>query len=253
MKKIVLTNITSEATGFPRENMTDYNPDTCWKPTTTGNQDINIDLGSAQLVSQFFVCIVNYDASYYGTSAAIALKYDDNDDGNYTTTTTFASGSFVSLATNIYLPDTSVTPVTKRYWRVSIVNMNVIAEFAGLFLVRKRAISEQYELPDHETDQFYNRIVEAGGGRTMAAGINSLSSAIIPRTWMMATTGKDALRTAHQDSGGRLRPLILSEGSSNRLVRFADDKIDPNKISHAIWKPKVTFEQVPYIADGETL
>lgn len=44
MIKAVVDSATSEATGYPKEQLVDNNPDTYWKPTSTANQDIEIDL-----------------------------------------------------------------------------------------------------------------------------------------------------------------------------------------------------------------
>ena len=95
MYKAKVTSATSAATGFPKENIVDYNPDTYWKPTSTANQTINIDLGSTQTIDQFALFIHNYE-TFGGTNTVLA-KYDSNDDGNYTAVTTFASGTISNI------------------------------------------------------------------------------------------------------------------------------------------------------------
>ena len=49
MLEAIEAGVTSEATGYPIENALDNNLDTVWKPTSTADQTIDVDLGSAFL------------------------------------------------------------------------------------------------------------------------------------------------------------------------------------------------------------
>ena len=135
MEKAHVESVTSEATGFDIENAFDFNPDTYWKPTSTAQQTIDIDLGAVQTVDQFAVWIHNYDTDYESGTQTIALGSDDNDDGNYSAVTTFCQSTFNNtVGQPIYFPCSSPTQRSKRYWRVVISNMTAIAEFSQIFI-----------------------------------------------------------------------------------------------------------------------
>jgi hypothetical protein len=256
MVKASITAITSEETGYPKENMMDWNPDTHWRPSSTSNQTIDIDLGSAQQVDQFAVWIHNYNTDYDFGTHGIQLYSDDNDDGNYTAITAMISELWdPTVGTPIYFPAASPTPTTKRYWRLAIVNCGSnIAQISGIFLLRKRTLTAAANLPLRDTGQFFNRTMRAAGGRRFVAGLNSGEGGTLPRTFVLSQTDWEALEDAHQDCRGSLRPFIYTEDSVNYYVRFTEDldKLDQNMIHYQLYQPTITLEKIPYIQDGET-
>ena len=247
------------ATGHGIYSGLDFNPDTYWKADASNNIAIDIDLGSVQTIDQFAVWIHDYDTTYEGGSPphGIALVSDDNDNGAYSATTTFASGVFTdSAGSPIYFPASSPTPTTKRYWQIQLVNLNsataVVPEISQFFLLRKREISKGNEYPETDSKKFFNAVKESAGGRQFVQAVNSQYVNIFPRSYVLSGSAwtSSALYLAHQDSKGRRFPLILSESSSNYLVRFDSDELSKAEQDYQYYTPSVRFVELPHIPDG---
>lgn len=252
-----VTAVTSEATGFPIENAFDNNPDTFWRATSDADQTIDIDLGVARGVDALAIWLNNYKGDIFAASHTIKLYSDDNDDGNYSAVTLQDTvlpqlgGIEFPIQVGISISST----VTKRYWRI-IEDYGVITEvsdLAGIWLMQKNTISKSSQLPRNDTDRFHNQPSLSGGGREFIRSVNSVSQKILPRTYLIEQSDFTALRAAHQDSRGRLLPLIAVEsGQITRLVRFTSDDLGQNEISHEMYNPSFGLIELPYIPDGET-
>ena len=257
LAKAIITSATSEATGFPKENLLDFNPDTFWKPTSTANQTIDIDLGAVQTVDQFAIWIHNYDTDYESGTQTIAIGYSTDDSSDYSGGVTQFVGTLFNntVGQPIYFPATPSGPISKRYWRFLITNMTAIAEISQIFLVRKRAITIGNQFPEPDADKFYNNSIALPGGRKFTAGINSKSiKDNVGRTYILEGTvwTSTPLYLAHQDCKGVRYPLILSENSDYKLVHFTIDTLSKNKIGHLMYNPFVIYREAPHIADGES-
>jgi len=260
MSKAKITAITSAATGFPKENLLDYNPDTYWKPTTTEDQTIDIDLGAVQTVDQFAVWIHNYNTDYESGSQAISLSYSTDDSSDYSgspAVTAFVGAFFDNtVGQPIYFPGNIAGSVSKRYWRFVIGNMTTVAEISQIFFLRTRAISIGNQFPEPDALKYHDNLIELPGGRSFVAGINSQGIYNnIARTYLLegTTWTSTTLYLAYQDCKGRRYPLILNEGTDYKYVRFnqPDNELSKNQIEYLFYNPTVTYKQIPYIADGE--
>ncbi len=261
MAKAMVKDITSEATGFPRQNLLDFNPDTYWKPTNTDNQTIDIELGEAYTVTGFAVWIHNYNTDYNIGSQVIQVLSDDNDDGSYTAVTASCTDTFEAFTVGhpIYFPSDTYgwTEATRRYWRVIIGNMSIVSEISGFFFLVKRVVSIGNQWPEPDALKYYNSRIELPGGRQFITGINShgITNNIL-RTYILegTTWTSTSLYLAFQDCKGSLYPLIMNEGTDYKYVRFNNegDELSKNQIDYLLYNPTVIFRQIPYIADGET-
>lgn len=245
-----------EATGFPVQNCFDFNPDTYYKPSATGQVTIDIDFGETVTIDQFAVWIHNYNHDYESGSQAIGIATDDNDDGNYTATTVFGSELWDNtVGTPIYFPYSSPTSATKRYWRFQVANMTEIAEISQLFFLRKRTLSTDYQYPTSHVDVYESREIFADGGRRFVYGINSNVRKEWKREYQI-TNGTDwdsqPLKQAFDDCAGTRYPLIYSDADGSTYCRFANQRIDSNEQDYRFYKPTVTYVTIPYIPDGES-
>lgn len=248
MEKARCTLATSQATGHPKENLVDNNLDTYWKPTSTLDQSINIDLGELRWVSHVVVFIKNYTEIAAGD---YDVWYSDN------------GSTWYILAANHTLIDTS-TPIRistdfyarHRYWRIVFDNMAQIIKVAGVWWCRYYNIAQGNEYPEADADRFYNRAAQLPGGRLGIAGINRNSSRLISRRYLFSGVAEfNKLRTAFLDSAGRRSPLVLNEGSDQsdaRLVHFANDEFAENGTDYQVFQPSVSFIELPYIDDGDS-
>jgi len=243
-----LDSVTSEATGYPKENMIDNNPDTFWRATTDAYQAIDIDLNAAYAVSGAFAFIRNYKSSW--TNAAMVLQRSSDD-------TTYGGDTAIFL--NAASDPIKIIKLsgTYRYWRLAFNNITgeTIPDVGMIGLFVEREIEFGNEWPEKDSDKFYNKTVKAADGRRYVRRLNKNSTRIIPRTWLINSDvdwESTPLYLAHQDSGGSALPLILQEDSVNRLVRFTDDELDRNARQYRLFEPTVTFEEMPHIDDGDS-
>lgn len=246
MEEAVVDSATSEATGYPKENLIDGNPDTFWRATTTGDQTIDIDLQEAKNVDALVIFLCNYD-TFAATAGTLAVSHSD-DDSSYT-----VAGSTSLNGTAMPIVVVDFTQVSKRYWRISFTTMGAIADVGQIWMTTERVISQSHELPVNDKTIYLNRSLKAGGGRVYRAAVNKGSQSELPRSYRFAV-GSDwaALLAAFNDCRGSLFPVILYDGTNYTLVNFDSDELDQNKTAYAYYQPAVTFIQVPYIRDGDS-
>lgn len=254
MEKTSVTAVTSEATNHPIEMAFDFNPDTYWKPSSTANQTIDIDMGEVVTVDLVGIFIHDFNTAY-ASPVTFAVYTDDNDDGNYTTTTAF-SGSVLANTQGepIYFPNSTPTQTSKRYWRIEIQNLTDTIEISQFLLLRTRDIGQANELPETDSIGFINDTQKAEGGRLFKRRVNRNSTERIPRKFKIHSVSgweSEPLYLAHQDCAGDAFPAVLEEDGVFKLVYFSDGDLKKNKISYKFYEPTVVFETLPYSEDGE--
>ena len=248
MEKAVCLNATSEAAGYPKENVLDNNLDTYWKPTSSGDKWIDFDLGEDQLIAMFIVFFKNYKSI---TDGGITARWSDNgSDWTYQTPGLDAADITTPLRVHKW------TAISHRWWSLKIAVTSVIIEVAGIWFGQLFDINQGNEYPEADVDRFYNRIAQLPGGRLGIAGINRNSSRVISRNYLFSgVTEFDKLRNAFLDSAGRRFPLVLNEGSAQSdafLVRFANDEFAENETDYQLFQPSISFVELPYIDNGDS-
>lgn len=250
MSAAIVDSITSEATGFPKEQLLDNNPDTYWKPTGTGQQDIVIDLGSALQVDAFVAFVKDYTTM----TGAYMYRYRSSDNVNWTN----IGGSWAigDLTAGPLRFNDLGSPLTYRYWKFEILAQSEAIQLAGLWLCRKYTVAVGNEWPEQDREIYHNRIIEGEGGRDFVIGINRGRSMIIPRSYKISgATQFGYLRSAWRDSAGQLRPVIIQEGDTyddGYLARFAEDEFVKNERAYLYYEPIVRFNTMPYIDAGQS-
>lgn len=250
MESAQITAITSEETGYPKENLLDNNPDTYWKPTSISTQTIDFDLGAARSVDAVCGFLRNY--SLAGSYSATKW-YSDNG-----STWTQDTGNCVwgnMIWGPLRMTDLSVQS-SHRYWRlVFSISAAQVPEFAGIWFARKYTLSIANQWPEPDEIVYENYSVAGIGGRRYVYGINKNSYEKIVRKYLIPNaTQFGYLQSAFTDSYGDRFPLIINEGtlySDARLVRFAKSTLNKNEIAYQVYNPTVEFYELPYIAYGD--
>ena len=245
--------ITSEAAGFPIENAMDWNLDTYWKPTSTADQNIDFDFGSAVDVEGVVFWYHNYLTDHRnGSTAKMQLWWSDN------------GSAWTQVAGDVNLQLVQSEPLdimvkdlgaTHRYWRVTIKTLNTTVEISQIMLFNRRTTSTNSSWPDDDTEIFANKTVKAPGGRELVIGINKGSVKEFSRNFVITgTTDFNTLVSVFQATRGGVWPLVLTEGSTlnlPKMCRFDRDEIEKAQNDFELYDIELSFKTLPYIRDGE--
>lgn len=253
-EKAGIDSITSAAAGFPKENMLDHNLDTYWKPTSSGNQLWDVDLGAAFQIDGVAIWIHNYDTDHGPNGVPnFSIAYSDDNFTGITVEQTFIFNTEFTVGVPLMVLNFSAGS-THRWWRMAVLDMATTIEISHMFLYRKRAITIGNQWPENDEDIFHNNRMRSRSGRQFVTGINRQRVRSFKRQWLMTgSTNFTALQDAFLDCGGSRRPCILQEGSSNYVVRMQSDKLSAKQIDYQVYQPKMVFEELPYIEDGEVI
>lgn len=247
MVDAVVTAATSEAVGFPRGCIADNNLDTYWKPTSTADQTIDIDLGSAKAVNCHVAFIKNYLTL---SSISVSVYYSDNG-----STYTYYVGALGAWAGKTAGPIRikEFTEVTHRYWRFVLGTPNEIVKVAGIWLGRTFTIAQGNQFPQNDREGFKNSIYESAAGRRFTFGLAKRRAENIERVYIFpSATNFGYLRDAIRDSfGGRL-PIIVNEGANDYdgKVCYIEGDFAENQFSYLAYNPTLSLYVPPYIEDG---
>lgn len=249
MRQAVVDSATSEATGFPKENLIDYNPDTYWKGTSDINQVIDIDLQSAKIVDALVFLVQDY--KLHGAPDTYEI-FSSPDDIVYTSRGT---GNLAEALTQpIIIKD--ITQQTLRYWRFAVDVAGLpVANISELMLCRKHTIAQAAQWPEQDIERYHNRIIISPGGRQFTQSVNLNKQEVFTRKYRLNLSDMNTLKSIFNDGKGRLFPLILQEGTANadaRYVRFESDVLNENQLDFELFEPTVQFSQLPFIASGES-
>ena len=246
MIQAICLRATSEAAGFPKENLMDFNPDTYWKATSAAIQQIDIDFGSAKNVTAVVIWVNNYSGNQAATTYTI---YSSPDDAIYTSRGT---GNFGELASQpIIIKEFSVQAF--RYWRFEFDASVTAGQISSILYCQKFTVAQGNEWPENDLTTYSNRTFTSYGGRSFVQRINLNTIEQFARTYQLDQAKMDNLKAAFADTRGSCLPLILQEGSTNaeaRLVRFGEDTLDENQFEYQLYRPTVRFVGMPYIPDG---
>ncbi len=154
LKKYAVT-ITSEAAGFPKENLFDDQLHTLWKPTSTATQYISIDAGAPVSVDSFNIGPVH---TLKTGGSAVYLQYSTNG-----TTWFDAFGGFYPAADNQY-EYRLFAPISARYWQIVITQVSVIVTVGQL------AFGSRYTLPRYFNGGFDNKRTKVTGKVNTSGG-----------------------------------------------------------------------------------
>lgn len=197
-------SVTSEATGYEKENAYDDLTFDYWKPSAAGTVYYTMDFGSAVTVDAWGV----FAHDLGDNSASIQLQYSTDNfaaDVNDFAAAISPSGSEPRLQTG--------TSQSKRYWRYKIISAAAASKIGGLMLGQHLEISDNSALhPSNDADhlaQVYEsnlNISEAGtilGADTKARLVEGrMFFELLTRAWVR--TNWDPFKSHVEQGGGFL-------------------------------------------------
>lgn len=262
MANAVVDDITSEATGYPKENLLDANPDTYWKPSSTAAQYIKFDLQAAYAIGAICLFVNDYKTltSNGGVTVRVYAYYADTDlsltDGGWTIISNPAYTTIGSMASGpLRIAELTGAP-SHRYWRLYITAQNEAVKISGVWFCYKRSIATGNQWPEADKHTYANRSVALNGGRRFVSAINKSPYVSLERTFLFVdSTNFGILQNAFLDSCGSRHPVIFQEGSTYdtaRLVYFDEEVFNDNQTDYQIYNPTVRMSELPYIHDGDT-
>jgi len=255
MAAATVLSVTSEATGYPKENVLDNNPDTYWKSTDGSvNQYFDFDLGSAKTVDTVVLWVHNYEDL---TSSRVVRLYYSDDEVTYT----FESGS-------PELPDsagplrirTLGTARTHRYWRIIIdgdaSSLAEVPEISGVWFgtLWQPTVGSRY--PESDAVMAGNGVAISNAGRQFGMAYRSCLQHLYTRSFRVTTDADLAeVQGMFTDSLGRLRPVFLWESSTQtdaHMCYLQTDEMNITEIGPDIHDTVLQFLSVPYIGPGDS-
>jgi len=252
LSRVEVDSVTSQATGFPIELGFDFNPDTCWKPTSTANQTIDIDMGGNYTIGAFGLFVRNYTTDHDNSgSAQIAVSYDESDSfPSPTAWKTLVFQDAGSTSDPIYI--VTETSVIKRYWRMLLSGMATTLEVAQFLFCRHISLSHSNQYPEQSEMNYGNVVSRDDSGRTWVKGRNFLVFDAMFRQWTGLTeTVFNSLKLALDESRESRYPMIYNEGSSYWMVKARNKSFKWWKIQHDMYYAEVIFERMPYMYPGK--
>jgi hypothetical protein len=253
MEDAVVDSATSEATGFPKENIIDNNPDQWWKPTSAATQTIDIDLQEAKTVDYIVLFVHNYKS--LATSVTIMAKYS-SDDSTYNNAFSSPVSIHSQVKGPIRLKEITETSDPYRYWRFEITIGSTVPEISLLACCQEFDIGQFNEWPENDLDNPHILTIPGGSGYKHHIRKRRNSSKIFIREFLISgNTNYNALRDAWIDSGNGTMPLVYQPGDSYfdaYLVQFDGSPFPKNESNHLIYKPKIVLEQLPFLDDGDS-
>jgi len=128
-------SVTSEESGFPKENMVDWLDWTYWKASSAVTQNIDVDKGAAGIsVDTLAVLAHNFGTGGNSLDCDITVQEDDNP--SFSSPTTLGSVT-ITDDKPFYL---ALTAGTERYNRIKIENMEDAPFIGVIFLGAKMTI-----------------------------------------------------------------------------------------------------------------
>ena len=201
-----------EAAGFEVENLQDYNINTSWKGTTTGNQNIEFDFGAS------------HDVKYFALNHSLSLNsfvrlYGDNS-SDYSTEVAIHGAVQVVAGNSPMLLVEFPSTVDYRYYRLKMSGASAVPEIFLFYIGTPYDMSIQ---PSY--NGFLGGISNPGGGEKVykpivsesAAGARFANQVMTPRRrWeyifeLITGTDYQKLTNLIDDVDGSLRPFVFQD------------------------------------------
>jgi hypothetical protein len=242
-----IDSATSEATGYPKEHLLDGSLITSWKPTTTADQSIIIDLNYVPGLTSYLVGF--FMRNYTTDPGAGRFRLDLSANG---TDWTEANDYLISILATANTPvhyHIFTAPLT-RYMKLSFTGMSAIIEISHLFIANYFTgfdASGTCQLPRLYGDSF-SRISNAEGRSSLRRYIPAYQET---RNYLILSSTTYTIWQALKDAsqGGNRLVLVVDwiDGTEQApfVARLGD--ITFRQTAYDIWEVSLQIARQPYV------
>jgi len=242
-----IDSATSEATGFIKAHLLDGALGTAWKPTSTGDQEIVIDLN--QSFSSDYYAFGFFIKNYLTDHSAGTFKVYHSTNGS-TWGTAIISQSIGSDLEPVRIFDVASAGVLNRYLKITFTGMATTIEVSHLFICRKATLSQGPQFPIKTGYKFVTDLVgEVGAYRAHARYRNSLLSET--RTYnFISSTNFNILKGVFDDAGGDRSLIVIRDSLGGVLqdgvVVRIDNDFQYSIVDYDLYDVSINIQQVHY-------
>jgi len=242
--------VTSEASGFPKENMFDWIDWTYWKASSSVDQNIDIDKGAIGISVDTLAILAHNIGSAGDSIGAVVTVYEDDNSG-FTSPTTLGTVA-VSNDRPFYL---SLTPGTERYNRIKIANIDEAVYIGVVCLCAKMTIPVGPKFSfDPDKQSIMSEKFVSYSGRMVSSAVKYAQRDInvpferIPQSFIASD-----LLPFLEDHYGQMKPFFFVPDPSDV---FGTDKIyylvapDDPTIELPIFNDDINFRNWVLVAKG---
>jgi len=215
---------TDSSIEFDKDNIFDWRTYTLWKASSSANQSITVDNGSARTVN--ILAIMSHNLFTAGSTISVESSSD-----NFSGDTTSVLSGFTVTTNRVILKDLG-SPASKRYWRVNF-NSNSTATFAGII-----ALGDKLEFPfplsnNNNFDPLAHTIksesLRSQTGNHLGSS-SSFKELTLTPTWEFLSQSfvDGGLATFYDTHASELTPFFWSWDLSNRSTEVFLVALPPN-------------------------
>jgi len=237
--------VSSEASGFPKENLQDRSPETWFKPTVTTAVRIDMDFGSGSERAADSLILCGHDL--FTQSSGIKLAWDASsfpaDEGFV-----IGNGGYhgaVSADEPIWR-ETFIDPGAKRYWSLYINTCTAAFHLGAIFLGSK--FEGEVFLPRVRRKQPNLAIDYTYGGTRLAVEKGSMKRYREYNTYSRTTSELSNMEDVAEEIGSMYHSIVLYVADESLLMQA--EVVKPFQSSlrrHEDWRWKIAFLELPQV------
>jgi len=239
--------VSSQDSGFPKENLLDRSPETWFKPDTTSAITITMDFGTGLERMADGLVLVGHDL--YTQSSGIKLAYSAT--GVWGGEEVYVVGSSGAYHTAIITDEPiwrekfTLTPA-RRYWRLSVNTCTAVFHLGGIFL------GSQYEgevfLPRMRRLQPEVAVDYTHGGTRLATEKGTSKRYREYNTYSRAGSELSNMEDVADEIGSMYHSVVLYVKDESLLMQAEIVKPFQSSLKrHEDWRWKVAFLELPQV------
>ncbi len=234
--------VTSADSSYPKTNMQDRRLSTYWKSTSSADQNIDIDMGSAIEINHAVLYhnlpSLTYIDIYYATVSDYSDQISVTDDNPLVTTEV---GPQV-----FYFPFPSGNSYTKRYWRIKLTHLSSVAMVHLLFIGLSKSITQRFMKSSIiGNDYSGNQLQESYGGKRFSIEYIGARKKLVLAWELLDSTNHGKLVTLMSDCHGSHYPFWIKDLDGNwTYVRLKSPNLNNPEIEVNLYNVgPLTFEE----------
>lgn len=245
-------NSSGYVTGNEPKYTLDNDLDTYWKSNTYSDSYLYYDLGESKQVDAVVFWLHNYNESYIDDKSWI-VSYS-SDDNTYTPISTKLFSTYVTDNSPIVV-DKFSTPVTARYWRITLLNFDstpvtIYPEVSAVWFMRDYSLPWKPQKPTQNKILYHNNETITRSAHRFATPAGLGKQKIIQRKFIFTNTTDqwDNLLSAYRAAKGKNLPVIVQPNfdSSEYYALQFHSHLSESKHEHGFYTPDVVFKEIGF-------